>query len=155
MNHNPTTRILQDRSLIFSFCSFSSVTLRGPPLYLGNQERYHRSAGVKTTRKNLNKKIKEKKKYSSFSKNAPFSKNVLISKKCKQGNGHSCNSSGWACPTVWRQCEETYRSCGNGQSGVVGQIGCRVLSGAASKSPPITITWDPLPTILPIRTMDS
>ena len=40
------TRILQAQS-----CSFFSVTLWGPPLYLGNQERYHRSAGVKMTGK--------------------------------------------------------------------------------------------------------
>ena len=32
------------------FCSY--VTLRVPPLYLGNQVWYHRSAGVKTTGKN-------------------------------------------------------------------------------------------------------
>ena len=49
-NANPTTRILQDQSFFF-FSFFSSVTLRVPPLYLGNREWYHRSAGVKTTGK--------------------------------------------------------------------------------------------------------
>ena len=49
---NPTSRILQS---FFSSSSFS-VTLRVPPLYLGNQARYNRSASVKTTEKILNKK---------------------------------------------------------------------------------------------------
>ena len=53
---NPTSRILQDQS----FSSFFSVTLRVPPLYLGNQVWYHRSAGVKTTEKILNQIIKKK-----------------------------------------------------------------------------------------------
>ena len=37
-------------TLSFFFCSY--VTLRVPPLHLGNQVWYHRSAGVKTTGKN-------------------------------------------------------------------------------------------------------
>ena len=45
---NPTTRILNDQSFFFFFWSFS-VTLRVSPLYLGNQESYHKSAAVKTT----------------------------------------------------------------------------------------------------------
>ena len=56
------TRILQDQSCSI-FCSF--VTLRVPPLYLGNWEWYHRSAGVKATRKsseNKNQKLKKIKK---------------------------------------------------------------------------------------------
>ena len=37
------------------FFYFSSVTLRGPPLYLRNQESYHGSAGVKVTGKKIEK----------------------------------------------------------------------------------------------------
>ena len=43
-------RIPPALSFFFFFFS-SSVTLRVPPLYLGNQVWYHRSAGVKTTGK--------------------------------------------------------------------------------------------------------
>ena len=53
-----TPRILQELSFFFFFFFFfcsSSVTLRVPPLYLGNREWYHRSAGVKTTGKIWNK----------------------------------------------------------------------------------------------------
>ena len=61
MRH-PTNRIPQDQS--FFFCSFFSVTNRGPPLYLGNREWYHRSAGVKTTGKKFwNKSAKKSKNF--------------------------------------------------------------------------------------------
>ena len=44
-------------TLSFFFCS--SVTIRVPPLYLGNQERYHGIMASKRPEKNLNEKIRK------------------------------------------------------------------------------------------------
>ena len=54
--HNQTHRIPPTLSFFF----FSSVTLRVPPLYFGNQECYHRFACVKMTGENVCKKILKK-----------------------------------------------------------------------------------------------
>ena len=54
LSHNQPPRIPPTLSFFFFFFFFcSSVTLRVPPLYLGNQVWYHRSAGVKTTGKKI------------------------------------------------------------------------------------------------------
>merc|ERR1712016_380155 len=74
---NPTPRIPYS-------CYYCYVTKSVKWRYLGNQAWYHRSAGVKTTGKILNKKIPPKKWYKMVPNGSKWSKTAKKCQNCQK-----------------------------------------------------------------------